>query len=57
MRPSNRQADQLRIITIERNVNKYAEGSALIKCGDTHVLCTASIDEKLPPFLRGKNQG
>lgn len=57
MRPSHRQADQLRAITIERNVNKYAEGSALIKCGNTHVLCTASIDEKLPPFLRGKNQG
>lgn len=57
MRPNNRSADQLRPITIERNVNKYAEGSALIKCGDTHVLCTASIDEKLPPFLRGKNQG
>lgn len=57
MRPSQRQPDQLRSVIIERNVNKYAEGSALIKCGDTHVLCTASIDEKLPPFLRGKNQG
>ena len=57
MRPSKRQPDQLRPITIERNVNKYAEGSALIHYGDTRVLCTASIDEKLPPFLRGKNQG
>lgn len=57
MRPSKRQPDELRPITIERNVNKYAEGSALIQCGDTRVLCTASVDEKLPPFLRGKNQG
>ena len=57
MRASNRRPDQLRPITIERGVNKHAEGSALIRCGDTHVLCTASVDEKLPPFLRGKNQG
>lgn len=57
MRLNHRRPDQLRTVTIERNVNKYAEGSALIRCGDTHVLCTASIDEKLPPFLRGKNQG
>ena len=57
MRASNRRPDQLRPIIIERGVNKHAEGSALIRCGDTHVLCTASVDEKLPPFLRGKNQG
>ena len=57
MRASNRSPDQLRPITIERGVSKYAEGSALIRCGDTHVLCTASVDEKVPPFLRGKNQG
>jgi len=56
MRASNRRPDQLRPIIIERGVNKHAEGSALIRCGDTHVLCTASVDEKLPPFLRGKNQ-
>ncbi|SUO96423.1 ribonuclease PH [Suttonella ornithocola] len=57
MRASNRAPDQLRPLTIERNVNRYAEGSALIKCGHTHVLCTASIEERVPPFLRGKGQG
>ena len=57
MRASNRRPDQLRPVSIERGINKYAEGSALIRCGDTHVLCTASVDEKVPPFLRGKNQG
>jgi len=57
MRASNRRPDQLRPVSIERGVNKYAEGSALIRCGDTHVLCTASVEEKVPPFLRGKNQG
>ena len=57
MRASNRRPDQLRPVSIERGVNKYAEGSALIRCGDTHVLCTASVEERVPPFLRGKNQG
>ena len=57
MRASNRRPDQLRPVSIERGINKYAEGSALIRCGDTHVLCTASVEEKVPPFLRGKNQG
>ena len=57
MRASNRRPEQLRPVSIERGVNKYAEGSALIRCGDTHVLCTASVEEKVPPFLRGKNQG
>ncbi|WP_072281919.1 ribonuclease PH [Rappaport israeli] len=57
MRPSNRQTNQMRPISIECNVNPYAEGSALIKLGNTHVLCTASVEERLPPFLRGKNQG
>lgn len=57
MRPSQRQADELRPIIIERQVNRFAEGSALIKFGNTHVLCTASVEEKLPPFLKGKNQG
>ena len=52
MRASNRRPDQLRPVSIERGVNKYAEGSALIRCGDTHVLCTASVEEKVPPFLR-----
>ncbi len=57
MRPSQRGADQLRAITITRNYTKHAEGSVLIECGDTKVICTASIDEKVPSFLRGKGQG
>lgn len=57
MRNANRANNALRNISIETNVNKHAEGSCLIKFGDTHVLCTASIEESLPPFLRGKNQG
>ena len=57
MRPSKRTADQLRDITITRNYTKHAEGSVLVEFGDTKVICTASIDEKVPPFLRGKNQG
>ena len=57
MRPSKRNPDQLRNIVISRNYTKHAEGSVLIECGDTKVICTASIDEKVPPFLRGKGQG
>lgn len=57
MRPSKRTADQLRKIEIIPQFSKYAEGSCLIKCGDTHVLCTASIDERLPSFLRGSGLG
>ncbi|MBV7435120.1 ribonuclease PH [Cardiobacteriaceae bacterium TAE3-ERU3] len=57
MRPSKRANDQMRPVTIETQVNKYAEGSALVTFGDTKVLCTASIDERVPPFLRGKGQG
>jgi ribonuclease PH len=57
MRPSQRAANQLRPVEIIRSYTKHAEGSVLVKFGDTHVLCTASIDEKLPSFLRGKNQG
>jgi ribonuclease PH len=57
MRPSGRAVDQLREITLEINVNKYAEGSCLAKFGNTHVLCTASIDEKVPPFLRNTGKG
>src|SRR3954471_10982544 len=56
-RPSGRAADQLRPITIERGYTRHAEGSVLISCGDTRVLCTASVDEKVPPFLRGKGEG
>src|SRR6187401_2498571 len=57
MRPSKRQPDQLRNIRITRRYTRHAEGSVLIECGDTKVLCTASIDEKVPPFLKGKGQG
>lgn len=56
-RPSNRANNELRQIEIIRNYTKHAEGSVLVKFGDTQVLCTASVDEKVPPFLRGKNQG
>lgn len=54
---NSRQANQLRTIEIIRHYTKYAEGSVLVKFGDTHVLCTASIEEKVPNFLKGKNQG
>jgi ribonuclease PH len=57
MRLDKRANDALRAISIETNVNKHAEGSCIIKFGDTHVLCTASIEESLPPFLRGKHLG
>jgi ribonuclease PH len=57
MRPSQRQPDQLRPLVIERNFTRHAEGSVLIRMGDTQVLCTASVEENVPPFLRGKGQG
>ncbi|MGO1119470.1 ribonuclease PH [Rhodovibrionaceae bacterium A322] len=57
MRPSGRQADQLRQVTLETDVNKYAEGSCLIKFGDTHVLCLASVQEKVPGWLRNSGKG
>ena len=56
-RPSGRSANQLRNVEIIRNYTKHAEGSVLVKFGDTHVLCTASVDEKVPSFLKGKGQG
>lgn len=56
-RPSGRNADQLRAVSIEKDVSKYAEGSCLIKFGDTHVLCTATAEDKTPPWLKGKGQG
>src|SRR5690349_207095 len=56
-RPSQRASNQLRPVEIIRHYTKHAEGSVLVKFGDTHVLCTASVEEKVPPFLRGKNQG
>jgi ribonuclease PH len=57
MRPSTRSADELRSIKITRNYIKHAEGSVLIECGDTRVICTASIDNSVPGFLRGKGSG
>jgi len=56
-RPSGRAPDQLRAVTIERRYTRHAEGSVLISFGDTRVLCTASVEEKTPPFLRGKGEG
>ena len=57
MRPSKRAFDQLRAVSMERQVARYAEGSCLVKFGDTHVLCTASLEEKPPPWLRGQGRG
>ena len=51
MRPSGRNLDEIRSITIETNVTKHAEGSCLIKIGDTHVLCTATVEDRVPPFV------
>ena len=57
MRPSGRQPNALRNVTITRHYTKHAEGSVLVEFGDTKVLCTASVEEKVPGFLRGKNEG
>lgn len=57
MRPSGRQPNDLRNVSITRNYTKHAEGSVLVEFGDTKVLCTASVEEKVPGFLRGKNEG
>lgn len=56
-RPSQRANNQLRAVEIIRHYTKHAEGAVLVKFGDTHVLCTASVEEKVPGFLKGKNQG
>ena len=56
-RPSGRAADTMRDVTMEPGFSPYAEGSCLIRCGNTHVLCTATVEEKVPPFLRGQGQG
>ena len=56
-RPSGRAPDQLRPVTIERGYTRHAEGSVLVSFGDTRVLCTASVDNRVPPFLRGKGEG
>lgn len=57
MRPSNRAFDQMRSVSLLPGFAKFAEGSCLVKFGDTHVLCTASVDEKVPPFLRNTGLG
>ncbi len=57
MRPSKRQPDEMRAISFERGVSKHAEGSCLVKFGDTHVLCTASLEERVPPWLRNSGKG
>ena len=54
---NNRNFDEIRKISIETNVSKYAEGSCLVKFGNTQVLCTASVEDKVPPWMRGKNKG
>ncbi len=56
-RPSGRAANQLRSLNIEHNYTKHAEGSVLISCGDTRVLCTASVENRVPPFLRNTGKG
>src|SRR5579872_2477695 len=57
MRPSGRTSDALRAVTLEPGVGKYAEGSCLAKFGDTHVLCMATVEERVPPFLRNTGRG
>jgi ribonuclease PH len=57
MRPSKRAADALRPVSLERGIARYAEGSCLVKFGDTHVLCAASLEDKPPPWLRGQGRG
>ena len=57
MRPSNRNNNQMRSVEIETGITMHAEGSCIIKCGDTHVLCTASVEERVPPFLRNSGLG
>jgi ribonuclease PH len=56
-RPSKRTPRDMRPVTLERGISKHAEGSCLVRFGDTHVLCTASLDEKVPPWLRGGGKG
>ena len=57
MRPSKRQFDEMRAISFERNISKHAEGSCLVKFGDTHVLCAASLEEKVPGWMRNTGKG
>ena len=57
MRPSGRELNEMRAVSIETNVTKHAEGSCMIKMGDTHVLCTATIEDRVPPFIKGSGLG
>ena len=57
MRPSGRNLDQMRSVSIETNVTKYAEGSCMIRMGDTHVLCTATLEDRVPSFIKGSGLG
>ncbi len=57
MRASNRKNDEMRSVTLERNYSKHAEGSCFIKFGNTHVICTATVDDRVPAWLRGQNSG
>ena len=57
MRPSGRKPDQLRAVSFERGFTRHAEGSCLVRFGDTHVLCTASLEERVPPWLKGGGKG
>src|ERR1700746_4007195 len=57
MRPSNRAPDQMRVVSLVPGFSRHAEGSCLVKFGDTHVLVTASLEEKAPPFLKGTGKG
>ena len=57
MRPSGRELNEMRAVSIETGFTKHAEGSALIKMGDTHVLCTATIEDRVPPFIKGSGLG
>src|SRR5437764_13841464 len=57
LRPSARRPDEMRRVSLEPGVLKHAEGSCLVKFGDTHVLCTASLENQAPPFLRGSGRG
>jgi ribonuclease PH len=57
MRPSKRKPDEMRRVSFERAVSMHAEGSCLVKFGNTHVLCTASVEERVPPWMKGQGQG
>ncbi|MGI3169769.1 ribonuclease PH [Pseudooceanicola sp. C21-150M6] len=57
MRPSGRNLSEMRAVSIETGITKHAEGSCLIKVGDTHVICTATIEERVPPFIKGSGLG